>query len=183
MIKIGKRAVWLFGAIAIVAASPAFAGDSAPVDRNTLWNIVNLKCLRHLTKSEAPIPCDSVDVSAGWDRGLALLKDRIGRARLLAIPTRVVTGIEDPTILAAEWSHYFADAWAVRDNLNWRLQRKLSPDAAAITVDSRPRREQDQLSFAIDCLDEGVADTLAANAATIGDQWAQMKVALKGRTY
>ncbi len=181
--KNGMRAGLLIGALAIVAAHSAFAGESAPTDRNALWNIVNLKCLRHLTKSEAPIPCDSVDVSAGWDRGLALLKDRVGRARLLAIPTRIVTGIEDPSVLAPEWSHYFAGAWAVRDNLNWRLQRKLPPEAVAVIVDSKPRRNQDQLSFAIDCLDTSVADTLAANAASIGNQWSQMKVALKGRTY
>jgi CDP-diacylglycerol pyrophosphatase len=59
---------WVFAiaAITMLAVQPALA------DRSLLWNIVNLKCLRHLTKSEAPIPCDSVDVSAGSDQVISL---------------------------------------------------------------------------------------------------------------
>jgi CDP-diacylglycerol pyrophosphatase len=183
MMKNGKRAAWVFGAIAIVAAFPAFAGEPATIDRHALWNIINLKCLRHLTKSEAPIPCDRVDVSAGWDRGLALLKDRVGRGRMLAIPTSFMTGIEDPSVLSPDQPNFFAAAWAARDSMNWRLRRNLPAESVAITVDSKPRRDQDVLNFAIDCLDKGVAASLAANAASIDDRWSRMSVALKGRTY
>src|SRR5262249_38758343 len=101
---------WKFAmtAMSVLAAQPALA------DRNLLWNIVNFKCMRHLTKSEAPIPCDSVDVSAGWDRGVALLKDFDGSARMLAIPTHRVTGIDDSALLTPEEPNYFASAWAAR---------------------------------------------------------------------
>lgn len=180
----GKRAAWIFGAAIVAAAAfAASADESARTDRNALWNIVNLKCLRHLTKSEAPIPCDSVDVSSGWDRGLAMLKDRVGRVRMLAIPTRVVTGVEDPAVLSPDQPNYFAAAWAARASLDWRLGRKLPPEAIAIAVDSKPARDQDQLHFAIDCLDKDVAAALEANAAALDDRWSRMRVALKGRTY
>jgi hypothetical protein len=49
-------------AMTVLAAQPALA------DRSLLWNIVNFKCLRHLTKSEAPIPCDSVAFATLDDR-------------------------------------------------------------------------------------------------------------------
>lgn len=179
----GKCAAWILGAVAVAAAFPAFAGESAQPDRNALWNIINLKCLRHLTKSEAPIPCDSVDVSPGWDRGLALLKDRIGRARMLAVPTRIVTGIEDPAVLSPDQPNYFAAAWGVRSSLDWRLGHKLPPEAIVIAVDSKPARDQDELHFAIDCLDKDVAATLAANASSLDDRWSRMSVPLKGRIY
>ena len=41
----------LFAIAALGVSHP----EAGPVDRNLLWNIVNFKCLRHLTKSEAPI--------------------------------------------------------------------------------------------------------------------------------
>ena len=69
-----------------------------------------------------------------------------------------------------------------RESINW-LQRKMPADSVAVTVDSKPRRDQDVLSFAIDCLDKGVAASLAANAASIDNRWNRMSVALKGRTY
>jgi CDP-diacylglycerol pyrophosphatase len=133
------------------------AAEPAPTDRNLLWNIVNFKCLRHLTKSEAPIPCDSVDVSTGWDRGVAYLKDFDGVARMLAIPTHRVTGIEDPVLLSPGERNYFASAWAGRADVESRLGKELPREAMAITVDSMASRNQDPLHLRIDCIDKDVA--------------------------
>src|SRR5882724_7838154 len=121
--KIEQRVARIRLGVAIVAAFAALTVQPAYADRNMLWNIVNLKCLRHLTKSEAPIPCDSVDISAGWDRGVALLKDMNGPGRMLAIPTHVVTGIEDPALLASDEPNYFAAAWAARANVQFHLRQ------------------------------------------------------------
>jgi CDP-diacylglycerol pyrophosphatase len=167
----------LLAALVALAAQPAYA------DRNLLWNIVNLKCLRHLAKAEAPIPCDSIDVSNGWDRGVALLKDVNGRARMLAVPTHRVTGIEDPELLTLESPNYFASAWAARPNLEFRLKRPLPREALAIAVDSMASRTQDQLSLEIDCLDKEVGATLASYSDTLDQQWREMTVELKGRRY
>jgi CDP-diacylglycerol pyrophosphatase len=173
--------VWLVAAT--VAAFAAFTVQPAYADRNTLWNIVNLKCLRHLTKSEAPIPCDSVDVSSGWDRGVALLKDMNGPGRMLAIPTHVVTGIEDPVLLAPDEPNYFAAAWAARANVAFHLRQVVPREALAITVNSMIARDQDQLHLFVDCLDKDVAATLASYADSLDTTWRPMKTMLKGRPY
>jgi CDP-diacylglycerol pyrophosphatase len=161
----------------MLAVQPALA------DRSLLWNIVNLKCLRHLTKSEAPIPCDSVDVSAGWDRGVALLKDADGVARMLAIPTHQVSGIEDPALLTPKEPNYFASAWAARSAVEWRLRMHLPRDAVAITVDSMPASNQDQLYLRVDCIDKDVATSLASYSGALDTEWRTMTVDLKGRRY
>jgi len=172
---------WISGlAIAVFAT---FAAQPAQADRDLLWNIVNLKCLRHLAKAEAPIPCDSIDVSKGWDNGAALLKDFHGVARMLAIPTHRVTGIEDPALLAPDEFNYFTAAWAARPNLEFRLKHALPREAVAITVDSMVARSQDQLDLQIDCLDKDVGAALASYPDALDAQWRPMTVELKGRRY
>jgi len=175
-----SRSISSVFAVAILASLTA---QPARADRSLLWNIVNFKCLRHLTKSEAPIPCDSVDVSAGWDRGVALLKDSEGTARMLAIPTHQVRGIEDPALLTPEEPNYFASAWAARSAVEWRLRRHLPRDAVAITVDSMAASNQDQLFLRIDCIDKDVAASLASYSGALDTDWRTMTVDLKGRRY
>jgi CDP-diacylglycerol pyrophosphatase len=181
--KIEESAAHIWLGVATVAAFVAFATQPAYADRNMLWNIVNLKCMRHLTKSEAPIPCDSVDISAGWERGVALLKDMNGPGRMLAIPTHVVTGIEDPVLLAPDEPNYFAAAWAARANVQFHLRQALPREAVAITLDSMVARDQDQLHLRVDCLDKDVAAALASYADALDTKWRRMTIALKGRPY
>ncbi|MGD0719799.1 MAG: CDP-diacylglycerol diphosphatase [Roseiarcus sp.] len=170
---------------AVIPAAALFALLVTPAraDRNQLWMIVSLKCMRHLAKSEAPIPCDGIDMSMGWDKGVALLKDGVGKVRMLAIPTHVISGIEDPAVLAAGEPNYFAEAWAARNGFPLRLHARLSSQAVAAVVDSRPARSQDQLHVIVDCLDADVAATLAKEAGDMPTQWRQMPDSLKGRTY
>ena len=181
--KIWNCAARSAGSIIAIAALGILAAEPAPADRNLLWNIVNFKCLRHLTKSEAPIPCDSVDVSTGWDRGVAYLKDFEGVARELAIPTHRVTGIEDSALLTPGERNYFASAWAGRSDIEWRLKKKLPREAVAITVDSMASRSQDQLYLQIDCIDKDVAASLASYSGALDTQWRPMTIDLKGRRY
>ena len=172
---------WVSGVVIAVLAT--FAAQPAQADRNLLWNIVNLKCLRHLAKAEAPIPCDSIDVSKGWDNGAALLKDFHGVARMLAIPTHRVAGIEDPALLAPDEFNYFMAAWTARTNVEFRLKHALPREAVAITVNSMVARDQDQLHLQIDCLDKDVAAALASYSDALDAQWRPMTVELKGRRY
>jgi CDP-diacylglycerol pyrophosphatase len=169
--------MFAIAALAVLAAQPARA------DRNLLWNIVNFKCLRHLTKSEAPIPCDGVDVSKGWDHGVAFLKDFDGVGRMLAIPTHRVSGIEDPVLLTPEEPNYFASAWAARGDVELRLKQQLPREAVAITVNSMASRNQDQLHLRIDCVDKDVAAALASYNGELDSQWRAMTADLKGRRY
>jgi CDP-diacylglycerol pyrophosphatase len=155
----------------------------AKADRNQLWLLVSLKCMRHLAKSEAPIPCDSVDTTLGWDRGVALLKDGVGRARMLAVPTHPISGIEDPAVLAEGEPNYFAAAWSARYLFPVRLHSMPPSGAVAVVVESKEAREQDQLNLIVDCLDPDVAAELAAQAPLLDAQWRQMSAPIKGRTY
>jgi CDP-diacylglycerol pyrophosphatase len=181
--KIWNCATRLGGSIFVMAGLGVLAAQPAPADRNLLWNIVSFKCLRHLTKSEAPIPCDSVDVSKGWDHGVAFLKDFDGVGRMLAIPTHRVSGIEDPVLLTPEEPNYFASAWAARGDVELRLKQQLPREAVAITVNSMASRNQDQLHLRIDCVDKDVAAALASYSGALDMQWRPMTIDLKGRRY
>jgi CDP-diacylglycerol pyrophosphatase len=160
-----------------------FTAQPARADRMTLWNIVALKCLRHFAKAEAPTPCESVDISQGEDRGVALLKDVVGAAQMLAIPTRRVTGIEDPALLAPDAPNYFAAAWEGRVRVEAHLRRRLPREAVGVTVDSMVARSQDQLHLRIDCVDKDAAAALRDYQGPLDEQWRVMTVELKGRRY
>jgi CDP-diacylglycerol pyrophosphatase len=169
-------------ALVCAALSTLFVAP-ARADRNQLWMIVSFKCMRHLAKSEAPIPCDSIDTTLGWDRGVALLKDGVGVARMLAVPTHRVSGIEDPAVLADGEPNYFAVAWSERNALPMRLHVTPPAGSVAVVVDSKPAREQDQLHLIVDCLDPQAATTIADEAPHISAEWKQMTVPINGRSY
>jgi CDP-diacylglycerol pyrophosphatase len=124
-----------------------------------------------------------VDLTGGVDRGFALLKDLVGVAQMLAIPTRQLSGIEDPALLAPDAAPYFADAWAGRVRVEARLGQSLPREAVAVAVNSMVSRSQDELHLHIDCADKDVAAALEAYSPSLDDQWRPMTVALKGRHY
>jgi CDP-diacylglycerol pyrophosphatase len=177
--EISRLGVVLFSAaiLSLLLAPPARA------TRNDLWLVVSFKCMRHLAKSEAPIPCDSIDTTLGWDRGVALLKDGVGKARMLAIPTHPVSGIEDPAVLADGEPNYFAVAWSEQSNFPMRLHAAPPSAAVAVVVDSKAARDQDQLHLVVDCLDPVAAASLAEQAPHIDAEWRQTSVPIKGRPY
>jgi CDP-diacylglycerol pyrophosphatase len=160
-----------------LAATPAHA------DRMALWNIVHGQCVPHAEAGQPPKPCDSIDLRGGEDRGVALLKDLRGVAQMLAIPTRRVTGIEDPIVLAPEASDYFAAAWAGRASLEAHLGRPARREAVGLAINSMFSRSQDQLHIHVDCMSPDVAATLASYQGGLDTQWRPMTVALHGRRY
>jgi CDP-diacylglycerol pyrophosphatase len=173
-----RIAIGLAAAFALVAAAPP-----AHADRMALWTIVHDQCVPHLRAGQGPKPCESVDLSQGEDGGAALLKDLRGVAQFLAIPTRRVTGIEDPLVLAPDAPDYFAFAWAGRGALEARLGRALPREAIGLSINSQFSRSQDQLHLHIDCMDKDVVAALASYEEALDDRWRAMTVALKGRRY
>ena len=79
-----------------------------------LWRIVHDACVPHVEAGEGPKPCESVDLSGGAEEGVAILKDLVGVAQMLAIPTRRITGIEDPQMLAPDAPKVFFAAWKAK---------------------------------------------------------------------
>src|SRR5271170_7478018 len=131
--------------LAGVAAALCLASSPALADRNALWAIVHNKCVPHVAAGEGPKPCDFVDISGGEDKGVAMLKDLVGVAQYLAIPTRKLTGIEEAFLL--------------------------TPEAVSIAINSEYARSQDQFHLHIDCLRPDVMATLAADAKSFDETW------------
>ena len=57
-------------------------------DPSALWNIVHGQCVPHEEGGEGSQPCVSIDLAGGEKDGVAILKDLVGEAQMLAIPTR-----------------------------------------------------------------------------------------------
>ena len=166
-----------------VLLAAAFAAAPAHADRLALWTIVHGQCVAHAEAGQGPAPCERVDLSHGEDQGVALLKDRVGVAQFLAIPTRRVTGIEDPFALDSVAPDYFAFAWSARDALAAKLGVALPREEIAIAINSEFARSQDQLHLHLDCLDGDVAATLAGDLGSFNEAWRPMAAPLKGRVY
>ncbi len=168
---------------AAMLAAAALAAQPAHADRMALWTIVHGQCAAHAEAGQGPAPCERVDLSHGEDQGVALLKDRVGIAQFLAIPTRRVTGVEDPFVLDPTAPDYFAFAWSARDALAARLGRALPREDVSIAINSEFARSQDQLHLHLDCLDKDVAATLAGDLGSFDETWRPMTEPLKGRVY
>jgi CDP-diacylglycerol pyrophosphatase len=166
-------------ALAALALSCAPAG----ADPNALWRIVHDECVPHFLAGQGPKPCERVDLEGGVTQGVAILKDLIGISQMLAIPTRRITGIEDPQMLAPDAPPVFADAWGAKDLVEGQLDRTLPREEVALAINSKWARSQDQLHVHVDCAAVTVVKELAEYAPALDDQWRAMTVPVKGRVY
>lgn len=170
-----------FAAALILAAALAYG--VARADPSALWNIVHGQCLPHVEGGEGPAPCVSVDLAGGEREGMAILKDLQGEAQMLAIPTRRVTGIEDPQMLAIDAPNVFAAAWRAKGEVEGRLHQALQREEVVIAINSEWRRSQNQLHLHVDCIAKNVEDALAEAAPSLTETWRKMGVRLNGREY
>ena len=130
-----------------------------------------------------PKPCERVDLDGGVDQGVAILKDLVGIAQMLAIPTRRITGIEDPQMLAPNAPPVFAVAWSAKTLVEARLGRALPREAVGLAINSKWARSQEQLHVHVDCVAIPVMKALAEYASALDSQWRAMTVPLQGRVY
>src|SRR5579883_250754 len=152
-------------------------------DRLALWRIVHDQCVPDEKANGAPAPCEAVDLSGGEERGVAILKDLVGIAQFLAIPTRRLTGIESPELLAADAPNYWRAAWAARGAMEKRLGRTLPRQAVGMAINSSLARSQDQLHIHIDCIAPQIAATLVVHAGELTGEWRPLSVTLAGHRY
>ena len=148
-----------------------------------LWQIVHDACVPHVKAGEGPKPCESVDLSSGEEAGVAILKDLVGVAQMLAIPTRRITGIEDPQMLAPDAPKVFSSAWKAKALVEARLRHPLPREAIAIAINSKWARSQSQFHLHVDCVAKNVVDALAEYRSSLDETWRAMTVPLKGRIY
>jgi CDP-diacylglycerol pyrophosphatase len=168
-----------FGVGAYVSA---FSGP-AHADPLALWRIVHGACVPHVEAGLGPKPCERVDLDGGVDQGVAILKDLVGIAQMLAIPTRRITGIEDPQMLAPNAPPVFAVAWSAKTLVEARLGRALPREAVGLAINSKWARSQDQLHVHVDCMAIPVMKALAEYASALDGVWRAMTVPLHGRIY
>jgi CDP-diacylglycerol pyrophosphatase len=166
---------------AFVIAAPIVATRAA--DRLALWRIVHEKCVPDQESNGEPAPCETVDVSAGEEKGVVILKDIVGVAQFLAIPTKRVEGIESPAILEPGAPNYWRAAWAARAAMEKRLGRPLPREAVGLAINSSVGRSQDQLHIHIDCVAPATAEALAAHLAELTNEWRPLSYDLAGHLY
>lgn len=144
-------------------------------DRNDLWRVVHYLCVPDQSLFGRPAPCLHVDPVAGF----ALAPGFRHADELLLVPTRRITGIEDPALLEPGAANLFARAWDAR-KLLLDGARPVPDSWVALAVNSVKSRTQDQLHIHIDCVKERVRNAL--QAAAIGRDWTPV-MPLPGRHY
>lgn len=180
-----RQALSPFSSMArLLAFGLCFVPLAAKADPSALWRIVHDSCVPHAEAGQGPKPCETVDLAGGVSEGVAILKDRVGVAQMLAIPTRRIAGIEDPQMLQPNAPPVFAEAWKAKALVEARLGGKALPrEAVALAINAQYARSQDQLHVHVDCVAEDVARTLGDYRSALDDEWRAMTVPLKGRIY
>jgi CDP-diacylglycerol pyrophosphatase len=149
------RRIALIAAALVGSAAVGYAANLA--SRSALWEVVRA-CSLDKRMTGSPLPC--LEVSGAGDAGYVVLRPPIGAPDTILAPTRRVVGIEDPFLQTPQAPNYFALAWDAR--------RWLSPEApagrAALAVNSRLARSQDQLHVHIGCLSPEFAGRLGNRA-------------------
>jgi CDP-diacylglycerol pyrophosphatase len=169
-------------ALVLAALLLAPAGAWA-ADPSALWNIVSGHCVPHEQADRDPAPCSMVDIAAGVDKGFAVLKDIVGVAQFLLIPTARISGIEDAVILSPDATNYWNAAWNVRYFVEERVHSALPRDAISLAINAMTGRTQNQLHIHIDCIRPDVRDALAGGLDKVGPVWTPFPTSLVGHDY
>lgn len=156
---------FLFSLIA-AAALPSAAHAANP---HKLWEIVSEECVPNSLDTGNPKPCAAVDLA----RGFVVLKDIIGPAQYLLMPTRRLAGIESRELLLPNAPNYWGYAWQQRFRVAQTLGRPLRDEQLGVEVNSAAGRSQLHLHFHIDCMRRDVAESLAAHRGDPLRQWAR----------
>jgi CDP-diacylglycerol pyrophosphatase len=169
--KAGKRRSTAFIVAAFAALGAAGCSVVAAADPNALWQIVNFNCVPAArAKGDAGL-CASVDLS----KRFAILRDRVGVAQHLLIPTDRISGIESPALLAPDAPNYWADAWDARRYVEAALKKakraELADDEIGLEINSAMRRSQEQLHIHIDCMRADVVSALAPHRSDPPHAW------------
>jgi CDP-diacylglycerol pyrophosphatase len=167
----------------LLAGVLLFPAGARAADPSALWKIVSGECVPHEQADRDPSPCSDVDIAEGVDNGYAVLKDIVGVAQFLLIPTERISGIEDPAVLLDGATNYWAAAWNARYFVEDRVRTSLPRDAIALAINSAFGRTQNQLHIHIDCIRPDVRAALAAGLDKVGTAWAPFPAPLAGHGY
>lgn len=163
--------------VALVAAGAlmAMAPDKSRPP-NALWWVVHNLCVTDQRLLGVPAPCLDVNLSQGW----ALVKDTRAPTHLLLVPTRRISGIESPALLAPDAPNYWQFAWNARSFLERLAGRPVPRQDMALVINSIPGRSQNQLHIHLDCVQPEIAKTLSDHLGEIDETWRPLSVLLAG---
>jgi CDP-diacylglycerol pyrophosphatase len=165
------KTTWILSLVAVLTVSAAFAAYAMELHRMALWQVVRA-CVADSRLTGAPFPCLEVNISDGEARGNVVLRAPLLDQTLL-VPTRRITGVEDPFLQSPEAPNYFDAAWRARSFLKTPDGRAPERDDIALIVNSIIVRGQDQLHIHIGCLLPYARRALAAAAPKIPmKEWA-----------
>jgi CDP-diacylglycerol pyrophosphatase len=167
--------------LACIALLCLWLGQAQAHDPDALWKIVHGQCLPHQIERGTPLPCAQIDLRPG--AGFAVLKDKVGIAQFLLIPTTRIAGVESPELLADGSPNYWAYAWGAKADVEESLHRKLPRDQVALAINSAYGRTQNQLHIHIDCIRPDIHEILRRHSAEIGSQWAPLGISLQNHHY
>ena len=157
----------------VFTMSAAFAAYATGLHRMALWQVVRA-CVADHKLTGAPFPCLKVNIASGEARGNVVLRAPLLHETVL-VPTRRITGVEDPFLQSPEAPNYFDAAWRARSFLKTADGRAPERDDIALIVNSIIVRGQDQLHIHIGCLLPDARRSLAAAAPKIPmREWARI---------
>lgn len=139
----------------------------AAADPHKLWEITSQQCVPSMQERGRPQPCAMVDLQ----RGFVILKDLVGPAQYLLMPTRRLTGIESPELLREDAPRYWAYAWEQRWRVAQKLGRPLEDEQLGVEINSAAARSQLHLHLHMDCMRRDVAASLARHRDDPLKQW------------
>jgi len=179
--------MWLYGLTgsSIIAALALATGQAQADDvlykREALWRIVSTQCVPASRAGNPPNPC--LTLNNDDEAGFVVLKDRVGVAQVLVIPTKQISGIESPDSRKAAAMKYWSAAWNARLYLFGYLQREIARDEVSLAVNSQHDRSQDQLHIHVDCIKPQVRDLLRKHVDEIGYSWSLLPFEVDGKKY
>ena len=164
-----------------VVPEPTAAVPTRQVPRgDILWHFVHDQCVpNQQAGKQPPTPCIKVDT----DQGYVIFKDKNGPLQYLLMPTQHVSGLEDPALLQASRTSYFAQAWHARDYMDRLLGKAIPVQDYAFTVNSKSGRSQNHLHIHISCVRPALRDRLLGMQTQFDSRWRPVPDGINGHAY
>ena len=147
---------------------------------DVLWHFVHDQCVpNYLAGKSPPLPCLQVDM----DKGYVIFKDKNGPLQYLHMPIQHVSGLEDPALLSADTTPYFAQAWHARHHMDQLLGRAIALRDYSFTVNSKTGRSQNHLHIHISCIRPVLRERLLALQNQFDSRWRPLTAGINGHAY